>query len=66
MSWGYRCCFKSNHAEGLFLAPQVAVRAVEHWVSVHCDKIVEKSALFIRNFDEVQTHSQYCILLIGT
>ena len=36
----------------LVLAPQVFVRSIEHWVSVHRDKIVEKLALFIRNFDE--------------
>ena len=36
----------------LVLAPQVFVRSIEHWVSVHRDKIVEKLALFIRDFDE--------------
>lgn len=52
MSWEHQCCFNSNHAEGLFLAPQVLVRAIEHGVSVHRDKIVEKLAVFFRDFDE--------------
>ena len=36
----------------LVLAPQVFVRSIEHWVSVHRDKILEKLTLFIRDFDE--------------
>jgi hypothetical protein len=38
--------------KGLFLAPMVPVRAIEHWVSVHPDKILEKLPVFFRDFDE--------------
>ena len=36
----------------LFLASKVPVGTIEHWVSVHRDKILEKLAVFFRDFDK--------------
>lgn len=32
--------YRTAMKKGLFLAPKVLVRAIEHWVSMHRDKIV--------------------------